>query len=68
MRAGQKSKGEKQGSVNYSTDQDKVRKTFIISFDYTACLTVSGTISVHAKRFQIFDARQKQIESSLTRC
>ena len=59
-RAGHKSKGKKQGSITYSTDQEnEVSKIFIISL---ACVTDLGKISIHAERLQISDARQKQIK------
>ena len=35
---------------------------------YLYCLPDSGSISVHAKRLQISDARQKQNESIWIRC
>ena len=51
-------RGEKRGSVTYSTDrEDEVSKIFIIS------QTSLGTISIHQERLQISDSGRKQNKS-----
>ena len=62
-RAGHKSKGEKRGSVTYSTDREnEVSNIFIISL---LCLMGLRTISIHAEQLKISEEPRKQVNLKL---
>ena len=48
-------------SVTYNTDREDMH------YLSTVCLTSSGTISIHAERLEISDARRMQNESMCAR-
>ena len=56
-------RGKKQGSVTYSTDQEKEISNKDIYDISRVCLKGSGMILIHAEWLQISEAPQKQNES-----